>query len=253
MDELLRVHGTDGFDLSLPVAGLGGRAYAFAIDWHIRLLLAAAWLLAGLAVARWVPTTAPSDWIGSEVGALHYLIAVPPLAIYFLYHPVLEVWMRGRTPGKRMTGLRIVTLTGATPGVGSLLMRNLFRLVDSLPAFYLLGMLMVAATRRHVRIGDLAAGTLLVYERGRRGAGLDALYEAYAGDSPLSLERVALVQELLARWDGLTPEVRERLGRALLGRLGLKEAAQTREGLGEAALRAQLVALLPGAGTASRG
>ena len=64
-----------------------------------------------------------------------------------------------------MAGIQIVTRDGGSPGVGALLTRNVFRLVDSLPLLYGVGLLATIVTRNHVRIGDIAAGTLLVYER----------------------------------------------------------------------------------------
>src|SRR6266436_1102162 len=116
--EELNIRGLTGVDITLRIAGPGTRAYAFIIDWHIRLLVALAWVLAGLLIGLAVgpafkKTTFP------------LLFVLPALLIYFFYHPVLEVAMRGRTPGKRKAGARIVTLEGATPGTGALLLRNL--------------------------------------------------------------------------------------------------------------------------------
>jgi uncharacterized RDD family membrane protein YckC len=254
--DTLRVRSADGFELSLPIAGLGGRAYAFAIDWHIRVLLALAWLLAVALSVDWEQVASAAEAI--EAGGLdtaHWLLVLPPLVIYFLYHPILEVLMGGRTPGKRMTGLRVVTLSGATPGVGTLLMRNVFRLVDALPVFYLLGMAVVMATRRHVRIGDLAAGTLLVYDRVPEIAKGD-VFGAYTGATAPAAEQVALLQELLGRWSGLAPEVRERLGRAMLRRLAPGPAVEAELESGQLrgdALRSQLADLLHGEPGAGRG
>jgi uncharacterized membrane protein SpoIIM required for sporulation len=88
----------------------------------------------------------------------------PPLAVFLLYHIVLEVLMAGQTPGKRLAGVRIVAQNGATPTVGALLVRNIFRVIDSLPVLYGVGLLTSMIRADHVRIGDLAAGTLLVYD-----------------------------------------------------------------------------------------
>ena len=56
---------------------------------------------------------------------------MPATAIYFLYHLVLEPLMAGRTPGKRMTGLRVLTPEGLVPTIGALITRNVFRIIDS--------------------------------------------------------------------------------------------------------------------------
>ena len=148
-------------DPELPIAGPGGRAYAFVIDWHIRLLLAIAWwLIATLLVAG-------GDGFGEAlVGGSRqaiYFAALPAGFIYFFYHPVLEWWMDGQTPGKRMAGIRIVTRAGEPPSLAAILIRNAFRVIDSLPVLYFAGFLATLLTAEHVRIGDLAAGTVLVY------------------------------------------------------------------------------------------
>jgi uncharacterized membrane protein SpoIIM required for sporulation len=73
--------------------------------------------------------------------------------------------MQGRTPGKRMTGLRLLTPEGQVPSVIALIIRNVFRIVDSMPVFYVVGLMFVMFNRRHQRLGDLAAGTVLAVER----------------------------------------------------------------------------------------
>ena len=73
--------------------------------------------------------------------------------------------MAGRTPGKRMIGLRVLTPEGLVPSTGALVTRNVFRIIDSMPAFYVVGLLFVMFGRRHLRLGDLAAGTVLAVER----------------------------------------------------------------------------------------
>jgi uncharacterized RDD family membrane protein YckC len=158
----LSVDSVTGIDVSLPIAGPGARAYAFVIDWHIRIMLAVGWYVLGALLynGRWSLAAPPaSDARGFA------LVVVPALCLYFLYHPLLEVTLRGSTPGKRTAGVRIVTRDGAAPSVGALLVRNVFRLIDSLPAAYSVGLILVMLTREHVRCGDMAAGTLLVYER----------------------------------------------------------------------------------------
>lgn len=191
--------------MTLRIAGLGGRSYAFVIDWHIRLVAAIAWI--GLGSLVRFGDLLPRAGGG---GAYVYGILLPALAIYLLYHPLLEVLMRGRTPGKRMAGLRIVTVEGRTPGIGPLLVRNLLRLVDSLPGLYAVGCASVVATRRAVRIGDLAAGTVLVYDgAARRPRGAAAVPDAAA-------ERGELAAELLRRWNRLEAPARRTLAAGLL-------------------------------------
>jgi uncharacterized membrane protein SpoIIM required for sporulation/uncharacterized RDD family membrane protein YckC len=151
-----------GVDARVVLAGPGARSIAFVLDWLIRSALAIAWLL----VAAWSIMGNLDFDIPADSETLWYLAgAMPATAIYFLYHLVLEPLMGGRTPGKRMTGLRILTPEGLVPGAGALVTRNVFRIVDSMPAFYVVGLLFVMFGRRHLRLGDLAAGTVLAVER----------------------------------------------------------------------------------------
>jgi len=68
----------------------------------------------------------------------------------------------GGTPGKRMLGMRIIDATGAPPGLGRALVRGILRLVDFIPAVYLLGAVLVTMSAKHQRLGDLAARTFVV-------------------------------------------------------------------------------------------
>jgi len=211
----LVVDSVTGIDVSLPVAGPGARAYAFLVDWHIRVVLALGWFVSGALLynGRLVlapPLTSEARWFGAVVA--------PALAIYFLYHHVVELAMRGSTPGKRMAGVRIVARDGGAPSVGALLTRNVFRLVDSLPLFYGVGLITVVLTREHLRIGDMAAGTLLVFEQADARLPTPAT-EAHRA-SGLDAAGAEIVAELLERWPALQPEARVRLARQVLTRYG---------------------------------
>ena len=229
----LQVESVTGIDVSLPVAGAGARSFAFLIDWHIRLLLALGWYVAAALIYNGRLSLAPST---SEDARWFAGVLAPALAIYLLYHWVLELAMRGSTPGKRTAGVRIVARDGSAASAGALLARNAFRIIDSLPAFYCVGLVTAIVTREHVRIGDMAAGTLLVYEHAE--ARLPAAAQAAA---PPQLDPAAaeLVAELLERWPSLTVESRQRLAQQLLGRY----AAHDADG-GEASLHERLERLL---------
>jgi len=209
----LVVDSVTGIDVSLPVAGPGARAYAFLVDWHIRVILALGWFVLGALLynGRFIlspPLSSDARWFGAVVA--------PALAIYFLYHHVVELALRGSTPGKRMAGVRIVARDGGAASVGALLTRNVFRLVDSLPLFYGVGLITVVLTREHLRIGDMAAGTLLVFEQA--DARLPAPAAAAQRGSQLDAAGAEIVAELLERWPALQPEARVRLARQVLTR-----------------------------------
>ena len=159
---VIDVPSATGVDARIVLAGPGARAIAFILDFLIRTGVALAYLL----IAAWAILGNLEFNIPTDDETLWYLAgAIPATAIYFLYHVILEPVMAGRTPGKRMTGLRVLTTDGLVPTTGALVTRNIFRLIDSMPALYVVGLLFVMFGKRHVRLGDLAAGTVLAVER----------------------------------------------------------------------------------------
>jgi uncharacterized RDD family membrane protein YckC len=137
--------------------GVWPRAQALVVDVLILLVL---WLLFALVwylvlvgagsfseVTPQSPTAQPL-WILAGVG----------FPLYFW----LTQALRGRTIGMRAFGLRVVTTAGHRPGVLATLVRTLLMAVDWLPVFFLLGALAIWSTPRNQRLGDLAAGTVVV-------------------------------------------------------------------------------------------
>lgn len=202
----LVVDSVTGVDVALPIAGPGARSFAFLIDWTLRTILSTAWYVVAALLhnGRWsleAPLTPDTNWF--------MFVVAPPAAIYFLYHPVWEVTTRGLTPGKRTAGLRIVSRDGGAPSVGSLLTRNVFRLVDSFPIAYALGLVTTLFTRDSVRIGDLAAGTLLVYTR-------NSATLARLSGQPLDIRTAEVLSELLQRWSTLDEAARRKIAATIL-------------------------------------
>lgn len=230
----LTVQSVTGVDLSLALAGPGTRSYAFIIDWHIRLLIASAWLLA----VRYVFGIALT--LKSQTALF---AGMPAAAIYFLYHPILEVAMHGRTPGKRMAGVRIANRDGGPPGVAALLIRNVFRLIDSLPVTYLIGLSACFLTDQRVRFGDMAAGTLLVLDGSAAEHSLLRI-ESLAASSKLRLDAIELVDQVLERWSALDPGNRVQIARSLIRRIDAKADPAALLDLDEAGLRARLQSYL---------
>lgn len=237
----LVVDSVTGVDVSLEVAGTGARSLAFLIDLLIRTILVTAWyVVATLVYNGKFSLQTPDD----PDGTWYLYVATPATLIYLLYHTVLEIAMRGRTPGKRMAGIRIVARNGSSPGIAAQLVRNVFRLIDSFPVGYGVGLFTCLVTRDHVRVGDLAAGTLMIYEN--RNTLTTRGLPLAASDRRLDMATLELLSELLERWRTLEPSARVRLARALIERA---TGATPDAAADEAALRAQLERLAgPGRG-----
>ncbi|HEY1900282.1 MAG TPA: RDD family protein [Steroidobacteraceae bacterium] len=202
-----------GVDVELAIAGPGSRAYAFVIDWHIRLLLAVTWFAGASYTLARIAALKPKS-----PASFAFITVLPALAIYFLYQPLLELVMRGRTPGKRMAGVRIVNRQGGTPSTLALLIRNAFRLIDCLPVLYGVGLCTTIFSTQRVRLGDLAAGTLLVHDGDPEAKALSQL-GSLSLNPLLDAGTLALGNDVLLRWKELQPETRRRLTRELLARI----------------------------------
>ncbi len=156
--------------IEFPLAGIGSRFVALLIDYLIQG--AAAFILI-LIFVLFVSATAgsqpvPSSIVGSPNSSGKWAIAIA-IAIPFLfqwgYFTLFEAFWRGQTPGKRIMRIRVIQQTGRPVGVFESLGRNLTRIIDMLPTFYIVGVIVMFLTRRQQRLGDLVAGTLVVHER----------------------------------------------------------------------------------------
>ncbi|HYU38517.1 MAG TPA: RDD family protein [Acidimicrobiia bacterium] len=150
-DDRVTIATPEGVELELVLAGLGSRFMAALLDVVIQL-----GAIFALAIVF-----APVGDSGYVVAA--YFIAV--FVVLFAYDIVLETWNRGRTVGKLAAGLRVVRTGGEPVGFLTAAVRNFLRLADFLPAFYVVGVITILVTSRNQRLGDLAAGTLVVRER----------------------------------------------------------------------------------------
>ncbi len=233
----LEVTSPTGVAVRMRLAGPGARGYAFSIDFGIRLIAAAAWL----AAAEMLWPNRPTFRNGVDAApfqVLHVIVNILiPMAIFFLYHPILEVLGSGRTPGKRLAGVEIVDLQGRAPTATAILIRNVFRLVDSLPVAYGVGVIACLSTRMAQRLGDLAAGTVLVYSAGQVDA---AAFDDRALAASVRPE-IAVARELLGRWHQLDAGHRRTLAARLLGTRLAAEPPPS-----DAELEAELAALVDG-------
>jgi uncharacterized RDD family membrane protein YckC len=140
---------------SYETANLGSRFVAQLID--LAALLA---MLVGLVAVALALQALTHD---STIPTL--LLLIGGFAVFWGYFMVSEAVWSGQTPGKRVLRLRVVDLRGGPVAVSQSLIRNLVRIVDFLPAYYLVGAIAIFVTRRNQRLGDLAAGTVVVRER----------------------------------------------------------------------------------------
>ncbi len=137
------------------IAGIGARAFAFTVDLHIRLVIAVLWIGIASFVLPYL-----------DINFEYYLVLTfgPATLFYLLYHPLVELMMDGDSPGKRYAEVELITQTGDKPGKRAILIRNIWRIVDSLPFGYLVGIVVCVKDAQYRRLGDQFASTLLVYK-----------------------------------------------------------------------------------------
>ena len=227
-EDRLRISTPEGIDLELPLAGLGSRFIAALVDWTIKGLLI-------LAVLIVLGVTGAGD--DTSTGVAVAVSAVLVFLIVWFYDVAFEVMGRGRTPGKRMTGLRVVREGGAPVDLRASAVRNLVRLVDGLPLSYVPAVVSILVTKRNQRLGDLAAGTLVVRDQPRgavlRPPPVQPVVRVTTGPDPeaaiwdlsaITPEELATVRRFLDRRFSLVPEARRRLAGDLARRLRPKVA-----------------------------
>ncbi len=146
--------------IDMPVAGIGSRFVALLVDYLI-------WIAAFIALILIVHYVDPSLTRFSKLGekwatAIFTLIA---FTLYWGYFTLFEAFWNGRTPGKRVARIRVIQRSGRGIGLFEAMTRNLLRAVDQIPLIYAVGVVSIFLTKQHQRLGDLAAGTLVVHER----------------------------------------------------------------------------------------
>ncbi|WP_207266866.1 RDD family protein [Pseudomonas sp. GW101-3H06] len=147
LDTRYQVETPEGIDLPLRPAGLMVRALAFSIDLVLR----------GLILGLLFTVLAMLGKLGAGLGSL--LI----FGVSWWYMVLFEVLNQGRSPGKQWMGLRVVQDDGTPIGWSASLLRNLLRFVDLLPFGYFLGAISCLQHPGFKRLGDITAGTLVIY------------------------------------------------------------------------------------------
>ncbi|SDT45504.1 RDD family protein [Pseudomonas granadensis] len=189
LDTRHQVETPEGIDLPLRPAGLPVRAVAFAIDLALRGVIMGVLFIALAFLGK----------LGIGLGSLLLF------AISWWYMVLFEVLRQGRSPGKQWVGLRVVHDDGTPVGWSASLLRNLLRFVDLLPFGYFLGTLSCLHHPTFKRLGDIAAGTLVVYSE--RPLTRPQLPEAEPRRTPvpLNLKEQRAVLSFAERQNDLSP------------------------------------------------
>jgi uncharacterized RDD family membrane protein YckC len=162
LDERLEIETPERVKISYDLAGIGSRFAAGTID---VFLLALVFLVVGVLVVVVASIRIP-DEEGERI-AFGIAAAGSLYVVLSLYYVGFELAWHGQTPGKRVLKLRVLSDGGGPAPTGAVVVRNILRAADLVPfaAPYALGGLVMFVNRRSKRIGDYAAGTIVVRER----------------------------------------------------------------------------------------
>ena len=210
--------------LEYGVAGIGSRGGAAIIDTvlqSIALIILAAGLLGAAA--------AFSDIPGADTILPGIEIAIGMIGLFAItsgYFIVFEILWSGQTPGKRVLGIRVLRESGYPLRPVDAVIRNLVRIIDWLPLGYGVGVLVMLLNQRAKRLGDYAAGTLVVREGVRAQLSTLQLNTQQPTTVALSAQDATLVRDFLIRRRELDPAARaqlaQRLAAALASRYAIK-------------------------------
>lgn len=217
LDDRLRITTPEGVALELVVAGIGSRFLAGLLDVAIQLVTL---LIVVLTLSA----------IGVGGGYVTAVLIALVFVLLFGYPVLFEVFNQGRTPGKIAAGIRVVSVEGNAVSLSASLIRNLVRIVDGwlfvTVILFPIGFVAAFTTRHCQRLGDLAAGTVVVRERFPNAGLIDARYMTVPTPADLTWDvggvtsdEVFVMRRYLERRAALPPHARMALAGTLAARI----------------------------------
>lgn len=159
--DTLQIDTPENVTFDYDISGIGSRFLAAFLD---AILLS---LLEGIVLGTLIWLFAKFQDILSEDAQMWIIGALLLIGFLFFwgYSIFFEILWNGQTPGKRIVGVRVIRLDGTPVAATEILIRNLIRIVDFLPFAYGVGVVAMFANQNARRLGDLAAGTVVVHDR----------------------------------------------------------------------------------------
>lgn len=159
MRNIYKVQTPENVTLEFELAGIGSRGVALAIDIFIQNAIL-------FAITLIVVLIAGNDVLDLWNARNNTIYIVIALLLFFIiqsgYFILLELFMKGSTIGKKVVGLQVIMANGEPVSFTAILIRNIMRIGDMLPGIYGVAILSVFLNERYMRIGDLAANTIVI-------------------------------------------------------------------------------------------
>jgi uncharacterized RDD family membrane protein YckC len=255
MERSVTVRTPESIAFHYELAGLGSRFLAVAVDWIIQVVLAFG-LIIGFGFA--------SSGINRFLTSLHLkqsqtdsVITAFEIVLFFIiffgYFIGFEAWWNGQTPGKRAIGIRVVRDGGYPIGFTESVIRNLIRVIEVALFVYGVSAICAIMSAANKRLGDLAAGTIVVRDssfevsdpsRWLEGDGDPAPAMGVSGTAALTKDEISVVHRYLERRSQLEPAVAEQLAHRVAASLRPKLGPEAAE-LGDEELLRRVGAARP--------
>ncbi|MBI5252272.1 MAG: RDD family protein [Desulfomonile tiedjei] len=237
--KMVTIETPDHLELQFQLAGIGVRFIAFLIDKAIQIgtilgivLFFSILLFFTGQMAQFVEFLAKA-----KKGVWQWLIAIGFLfygIVMIGYFLLFEYFWSGSTPGKRYQEIRVIRKDARPISFFDSAVRNILRFVDILAEVYPLGLIVMFLDSQNRRLGDLAAGTIVISEREARSpAVLDVASAASSADPELqtavaamTAEDYRIVSKFLSRREELDTEHRLRLASEISKRILLRNGQE---------------------------
>ena len=235
--------------IEMPLAGIGSRFIALLVD---TLIWFAGLFLLIFLFAFFIPAISAFNKFSYQ-----WTVAIVVFLLFLFnwgYFTLFEAFWNGRTPGKKIAKIRVIQQSGRPIGLFESMARNFVRYVDQIPSFYVVGVITMFVTKQHQRLGDLAAGTLVVQDReqeaplwvasGSRTFTAPSFTAASAPNEPhmlvalpaggigrLTTSDLEVLEGFFARRLDMPLDVRERLAGRIAGAIRTKSGLESPDGV----------------------
>jgi len=220
VERTLEVRTGESIAIRYELAGLGSRFLAVGLDLVLQLGITLV-VVVLVAFAVNASATGVGNFVNKVGQAITIAVAIVAVfGVYFGYFIIFELWWSGRTPGKRALGIRVVRDAGFPIDLGAATIRNLVRVVEFGLGFYAISAVSALLSKENKRLGDFAAGTIVVRDARYEAADIVAyLAREGPGDDGLSVDERALIERYVARRTQLEPGARTRLAAQIAERI----------------------------------
>ena len=225
-EDQISIDTPEQIQLEFPLAGIGSRFLALTLDTILQTLLYIAGTFAMIAGAGFLKNLAnyfawvPENWAIA-------LVILFLFSVYWGYFAFFEIIWKGQTPGKRLTGIRVIKDSGRPINVYEAIGRNLMRVVDWLPGMYIAGIVSMMISPQNRRLGDHVVGSVVVHDKRPEQirpewSSAHSATQSNPAISKVTPDELVLIETYLQRRLDLDPSIRDTTAYKIAARITAK-------------------------------